>query len=868
MKDYPTKVPDQPIKSLTRREREILMLLAGDESNQQIADQLYLALSSVKWFVGQIYQKLGVSNRRQAVRRAQELDLLASPPAEAETSKPKHNLPLQLTSFIGREKEIAAVCRLLAEHRLVTLTGSGGTGKSRLALTVAGQMLGEFEHGVWLAELDSLADAEQVSRAVAAALGLLETGGLPVLEVLRSYVKNRRLLLVLDNCEHLLEACSRLVEALLRASPGLKILTTSREALEVGGEASYRVPELSMPDLRQLPALEEIARYEAVCLFADRAALALLSFQLTAQNAPSVVQICRRLDGIPLAIELAAARTSTLSVEQIAARLNDRFRLLTGGSRTALPRQQTLRASIDWSYLQLTEEERLLLRQLSVFAGGWALEAAENVCTQNGIDAGEVLEVLTSLVKKSLIHTVISAGGMNRFRMLETIREYAREKLVDQDGGEDVHRRHLLYFLTMAAQAEAEFQGPRQLYWINRLDIELDNLRTALEWGLEDGSLESFQAGLCLITALSFVEFHVSADEGYEWLEKYKARPEWLEETPAGLQAKTWLAVGHLRYGQSNFEAAFQAYTESLALYNQLKDDQGRVETLVGLSFAQFWFNEPSAEIKSVNEAIAAAQQAGIYEHNKANLLWCQGFCYQDIDHEIATRCFMESLAINEKKGNRLGSIGALRMLGQIASEDGDYERADFYLQKTVAASREMISMGNLMWGLILSGDHAYRVGRFAKMEAFFQEAQAVSEKTGFRRGFVWSIDHAGVAARRQGLQERAVRRFCQSLEYAQEYQFPELVVEAIASLAGIAVDLGRGQESARLLGALGVTPGLLPIEIRGVIVDSELERNVNQLRAMLGDEAFEAALLEGKALSLDQAVEEALAICRAGGVG
>jgi predicted ATPase/class 3 adenylate cyclase len=778
------------------------------------------------------------------------------PPLPTTITRP-NNLPLQLTSFIGREKEIAEICRLLNDHRLVTLTGSGGTGKTRLALAVAVQVLDNFEHGAWLAELAPLADPEKVTRTVATALGLQEEGGLPILEVLCDYVKRRRLLLVLDNCEHLLEACCRLMEILLHASPGVTVLASSREGLGIGGEVSYRVPELSNPDLHQSLSLEEIARSEAVCLFADRAAMAQPGFQVTDQNAPAVVKICRRLDGIPLAIELAAARVSVLSVEQIAARLSDRFRLLTGGSRTALPRQQTMRASIDWSYHQLSDMERLLLGRLSVFVGGWTLEAAESICTQDGIGTGEVLDTLTSLVKKSLVTFISEAPGWpgqgSRYRMLETIRQYAREKLVDQGGGEDLRCRHLEYFLAMAEQAEAEFYGPFQRQWMERLDIDLDNLRAALEWGQEDNSLDDFQKGLRLITSLSMVEFHISAEEVYDWLEKYQARPEWSEAIPFDLQAKTWLATGWAQYYRGNFAAVRQIAAKCLALYSQLGDAQGQVNVLLVLTLAMWFTNEPLMALECVNKAITIAQQAGIYEENQSDLIGCKGFCNQQINPEIAKRCLVESLDAYEKKGDRLGSINALRILGLIASEAGNYELADYYLQKAVATSREMRSLRSLAWDLSVVGDHIHRTGRFEQMEACFQEVQSVAEKVGYRRHYVWSIHHRGVSARRLGQLERAIQLIGESLRLAQEYGFIELVVECLLSLVGIAADLGRGLQGARMMGAMEACWRNYSI---GPIVLSEMPRDASQLRAMLGDEAYEAALLEGKALTLEQAVQ------------
>jgi predicted ATPase/class 3 adenylate cyclase len=780
------------------------------------------------------------------------------PPLPTANTRP-NNLPLQLTSFIGREKEIVEICSLLKDHRLVTLTGSGGTGKTRLALAVATRVLDQYEHGAWLAELAPLADPEKVNRIVATALGLQEGSGLPILEILCDYVKRRRLLLLLDNCEHLLDACCRLIEILLHASPGLKVLASSREGLGIGGEVSYRVPELSTPDPRQPPSLEEIFRSEAVCLFVDRAAMVNPGFQLTDQNAPAMVQICRRLDGIPLAIELAAARVSALSVEQIASRLSDRFRLLTGGSRTALPRQQTLRASIDWSYQQLSDTERMLLGRLSIFAGGWTLEAAESICAQDGIGTGETLDILTSLVKKSLVAFAGEAPGWPgqgpRYRMLETIRQYAREKLADQGGGEDLRRRHLEYFLAMAERAEAEIFGPFQRQWMERLDSDLDNLRAALEWGLEDGSLDYFQKGLRLICSLSMVEFHISYEESYDWLEKYQARSEWPEAIPLDLQAKTWRATEWMQYSLGNYTDTRQIAAKCLALYNQLGDVQGQVNVLEGLTLVMWFTNDPSMALKCVNEAIAIAQRAGIYEENQAELIGYKGFCYQHIDPEIAKCCLVDSLSAFEKRGDRLGSINCLRILGVIASEAGDYERADFYLQKAIATSREMRSLGYLVWDLSVMGDHAHRAGRYEQMEACFQEVQSVAEKSGHRRGYVWSFHHRGVAARRLGQLERAIQLIGESLSLAQEYEFTELVVECLASTAGIAADLGRGLLGARLMGTVEACWKNYSIS---PIVLGELPRDASQLREMLGDEAYETALLEGKALTLDQAIQVA----------
>jgi predicted ATPase len=373
----------------------------------------------------------GVSLRDLGIHRLKDLrepeHLLQVVHADLQTDFPplkslesrSNNLPVQLTSFIGREREIAAVKESLATTRLVTLTGAGGSGKTRLALHVATGLLEHYPDGIWLAQLAPLSEPVLVPKAVASALGIPEQLGRPLTETVVDYLRPRAPLLLLDNCEHLLQACAHLADALLQACPNLRIVATSREALGIAGELTYRVPSLSLPDLKRLPSPESLTEYEAVRLFVDRAAFGKPGFQVTRANALAVAQVCQQLDGIPLAIELAAARVKVLAVEQIAARLDDRFRLLTGGSRMVLPRHQTLRAAIDWSYNLLSETERVLLRGLSVFAGGWTLDAAEAVCAGGSVEADTILDLLTALVDKSLVFVEMQRGEA-RYRFLET----------------------------------------------------------------------------------------------------------------------------------------------------------------------------------------------------------------------------------------------------------------------------------------------------------------------------------------------------------------------------------------------------------------------------------------------------------------
>jgi len=514
-------------ESLTRREREILALLAEGLTGPEIAERLTVGTSSVKSHVQHLYGKLGANSKRQAVSRARALGLLAPAgqaigPAEphstdvilarlvAAQSGPaaRHNLPHQLTSFVGRRRELDEGRRRLCRTRLLTLTGPGGSGKTRLALEIAAEGLGDFPHGVWLVELASIAEPALVPPAVAQALDLLVEGGQTAQRVLNEHLRDKSLLLILDNCEHLVAACAELAERLLQAAPGLRLLATSREPLGVAGENSYPVPALTVPDAGQRATPDTLVQSEAVRP----------DFALTEGNAAAVAQICRRLDGIPLALELAAARTRALTAEQIAARLDHRFGLLTGGSRTAPPRQQTLRGAIDWSYELLSDPERALLRRLSAFSGGWSLEAAEHVSR-----APEALDLLSQLVSKSLVLSEQRPDQEGRFRMLETIREYAQEKLVEAGETEAAQDRHLAYYVSLAEEAAPELRRHGQVHWLNRLDQENDNLRAALAWAVQRDQAEP---ALRLAGALGdYWTMRGYLVEGHRWLEAALSLP-------------------------------------------------------------------------------------------------------------------------------------------------------------------------------------------------------------------------------------------------------------------------------------------------------------------------------------------------------
>ena len=400
-----------------------------------------------------------------------------------------NNLPVQVTSFVGREREIGEITALLAERRLVTLVGPGGTGKTRLSVQVAANLVESFADGVWLVELAPLSDPVLLPQAVAAALSVREEADRPVLTTIVEYVRDRTLLLILDNCEHLIEACARLADQLVRRCPKLRILASSREALGVPAEAIFRVPSLSLPDVQHPPSPERLAEYEAVRLLSERGKSVKPDFAITDANVTAVVQICQRLDGIPLAIELAAARLRVLSVQEIAAHLDKRFRLLTAGNRAALPRHQTLKGLIDWSYELLSETERALLRRLAVFAGRWSLAAADAVCSGDGVAEDEILDVLSRLVDKSLI-VLAEDDGETRYSLLETIRQYGADRLRESREDPRVRARHRDFYLGLAEDAERHLHQADQAGWLRRLEDAHDDLRAALAWSIESEEID------------------------------------------------------------------------------------------------------------------------------------------------------------------------------------------------------------------------------------------------------------------------------------------------------------------------------------------------------------------------------------------
>lgn len=603
--------------------------------------------------------------------------------ADSRGSRP-NNLPIPLTTFVGRTQEIAEVKRLLARTRFLTVTGTGGCGKTRLALQVAAELCADYADGVWITDLAALSDPAFVPHNVALALSVPEQPGRQLVDSLVDALRPKSLLLLLDNCEHLLTACGQLVDALLRRCPNLRVLATSRERLGIAGELTYRVPSLSVPPPGRLLSPEEVARYEAVCLFIERAAVSDSEFRITSRNLPAVVQVCSRLDGIPLAIELAAARVPALSVDQIAARLDDRFGLLTGGSRAALPRQQTLGATMDWSYDLLSGKERSLLRRLSVFAGGCMLEAVEAVCAGGGLKPAEILDLLSQLIDKSLVQ-VESREGEARYRLLETVREYGRTRLPEAGEAEETRRRHRDWCLTLAERAEPELRGPNQLAWFQQLEENHDNLRAALESsGTEAGE---DPAGLRLAAALSdFWDIHNHFAEGRAWLDRMLSLH---GDAPPTLRVKALTRAAHLAHRQGDYAQVPTLCEEALALSRAGANKEGNAEALHYLAHAAEAAGDHRRAAELLEESVALHRAAASTWELARTLSCLANTARAGANYPRAVALYEEALRLFRPLGDKGQSGVSSHNLGYAVLRYGDRHRSRALFRESLAAAEE-----------------------------------------------------------------------------------------------------------------------------------------------------------------------------------
>jgi non-specific serine/threonine protein kinase len=755
---------------------------------------------------------------------AQQAILRTIPSAPASRAVHPNNLPVQLSSFIGREAEIEAVGNLLAAHHAVTLTGIGGGGKTRLSLRVAESLLSEFSDGVWFVELASLHDGSNVAHALADGLGVKEIAGEPILETIARDLAGKKCLLLLDNCEHLLAACAELASAVLKAAPQVRILASSRERLGFYGEVAFAVPPLRLPDAGA--EVDRARESEAVRLFAQRVRQTRHDFEITEANAAAVIEVCRQLDGIPLAIELAARRAGVLPVEEIRRRLGDRFRILSQGTRGSLPHHQTLRLLIDWSHEQLEPAERALLRRLSVFAGGWTLEAAEIVGASDAAEAAEriegwgVLDLLTRLVDKSLVE--FDAGnnpagsGRARFRMLETVRIYAREKLALSGEEAEVARRHRDCFLGLAEQAEPELTGSAQIEWRARLAADHENLRLALDECCQEGCDPAF--GLRLAGSL-FRYWHVSG----HWREAHVHSARVLAragEARTAEAAKVQNSAAAMAFRFGDLEEAETGFRRTLAIWEGIGHDRG----------------------------VAAARM------NLANIALSRG------DNESARRQYEDSLARFRAIGDQMGSGQVLVNLGNVSLAERKYEEALASFQEALELERAVGNMEMVGHALNSLGIAALRLDRLEEARGYYEESLAFQNTIGDRWNIGIAHENLAVVSLQQKRYGEALAEFKEGLRVFRSLGDRSSIA---ATLEGIAVLCSTQSMATRTVRLLAVVSSLREtLTIPRVQEEEEAaQASLATARETLDPDTYAELWAEGRKLDLEDAVREALAV-------
>jgi predicted ATPase/class 3 adenylate cyclase len=747
-------------------------------------------------------------------------DLVADFPPLKSLAAFKHNLPRQPSSFIGRTEELAEIQRLIKEAPLLTLLGPGGTGKTRLMLQAAEEVIEDYPDGVWLVELAPLTDPELIPERVAAALNIQEQPGRPMPDTLVEYLRRKELLLLLDNVEHLVRQSAELAEYLLRNCPRLKILVTGREALFIAGETTLQIPSLSLPDMKGEATPEKIGASEGVQLFLERAHAVRPDFNLNPHNAASIAEIVLRLDGIPLALELAAARLRMLTAEQIAERLNDRFRLLTGGRRTALPRQQTLQALIDWSWNLLDEQEHVLLRRLSVFSGGWTLEAAQAVCGFDPLDEFEVFDGLEQLINKSLVTVNYPSEGEARYGMLESIRQYAQNKLFEAGEGITLRDRHTDYFVAFVDVYDQNSLGPEFYAWLDRFALEGDNLRAVYEWIAED------RPGLALHFAGILLQFEagwINYREARSWLEPAieRARP-LLEENPTGINMKDFIraltSLGWLLVTHGYMIEGHSILDESISLSRQFEE-------------LRLWAFSLGMK----------AQAMG------SNVSW-----------EIIAQ-LEEVIAQCRRKGNEMALIMALFSVGQAYLFKGESEKGQTYIDEVINLVEKYDVLYIKAWVTYILAIKARLNHQTSEAERYYLMVIQANEKLGNQRLATTGRSELAHLYRREGRLDKAMAIYRQTILSWQEQGHQAAVAHQLECFAYLAIERGRFARAAQLLGAAQIARQRLNSPSTEEEEITEKERALRQLDIEIGINELDRLIEKGEMMSLDEAVTFAL---------
>jgi predicted ATPase/DNA-binding SARP family transcriptional activator/DNA-binding CsgD family transcriptional regulator/Tfp pilus assembly protein PilF len=780
------------------------------------------ALRQYDLFEGTISQELGTGPSASTRALREEISSGRFPPeaawpprspSEEASEPPRHNLPVPRTSFVGRGRELGEIERTLTMTRLLTLVGTGGSGKTRLALRVAADLAGAYPDGVRFVGLAGLSESGLAAQEVADTLGVREESGRPLVEVLAESIGEKKLLLVSDNCEHLIEAVARLIDSLLASCPHLEVMATSREPLGVEGEVLYSVPPLPVPT--GLPGdLTRLGDYDSVRLFVERTRLKLPGFSLTQENVRPVTEVCRRLEGLPLAIELAAARMGTLAADQMAERLEDSLGLLSVGPRTLSARQRTMRAAIGWSFGLLSEPEKETFVRLSVFSAGFTLEAAEAVCQGGIVGEGELLNLVSDLVDKSLVVAETIAEARVRYRMLELIRQYAHEKLEEGGEADVVHRRHGVFFLALAGEAEPQPKGAQREAWLNRLEPEHDNVRAALSW-----SLGGHDPGLGLRLAAAFWQFwdgrgHLG--EGSAWLREALAKGG--DAAGADARATALYGLGLLVDALGDFERAEACQKDAFALYEQLGDRVGVAESLNSQGWIAFRRGDTGRASSLFERGLKAARESENQVAIRRAINGLAVIAFDAGDRERARRLWEDALVLGRKHGDRFGVARVLINVGFVDIAFGNYERSTEPLEEALAIGHQLNSRELLANSLLC----------------------------------------LGLAAVLRGRPQRARTMLVESLQIDVAREAKSDIDEDLEALATTAGALGQHTRAARLWG----TAEALREAIGAVWARPErmvFEPLRDAARSRLDEAAWAAEFAEGKAMGLKEAVEYAL---------
>ena len=839
-----------------KRRRSVLGL-----TQEQLAQQIHCSTSALRKFESE--------ERRPSAEVVKQLaDIFNIPPEEHESflrfargdwqafggsgteETPWHlpaldqqsNLPSLLTSFIGRGKEQDDVIKLLKKNRLVTIAGTGGIGKTRLAIQVGNRLLHDYPHGVWFVPLDSLSDPLLVPQTAAAAFDIRDVADRPIMETLKHILRGKTALLILDNCEHVLDACTQFSATLLTHCPNLKILTTSREILNMEGEATYSLPSLSMPVENAAP--ENATEYESVQLFLERAKLALSTFKLTEANAPFILEICSRLDGIPLAIELTAARVNILSVEEISKQLHKSFALLSSDQRTSLSHHQTLQMSLDWSWSLLGDPERVFLRQLSVFAGGWTLEAAESVCE------GNALSLTSALVQKSLISVERQAEGETRYSFHEMVRQYGRDKLMEMGDVEAVRDRHLAYFVKLVEQAEPELYRSNQIIWFNKLDKELDNFRTALEWAL----VRDVESGL----RIAVIPWRFWQRRSYlsELLNRLR---ELLEHYPKAdsLRAQAFAICSNYSFINGNTIEARTFAEQGLQLARVLSDRQNEALNLLFLGKSIALPGNFPEGFPLIEQSLALYRTLGDKLGQAMATAWL-GMSYNHLGYSKSR--LLEGLKLHRELGNLSEIAWCLNMLTYVEILGGNFSPPAAWAEEAKTLSRGLGDRINEADALEALGILAHRQGNYQQAYPYFEQAIALYESVG-TSWTAWTRIRMAYAFLDEGNYQQARETFEICLQqFRQKDTFDYLigVVFTIEGLASLHVNQGQLELATRLFAWADAVREKFDNR-RPPVEQMDVDKSIEACLAQMGEVAFADAYDEGKNMSFEEAMAQAI---------